>query len=357
MKTRAQTTNVLKRLSLRKDVRVERACDAYEVSVVLPGAESDGGGIGFDPRFDGLGRRGVTRRDAKASASTSMDTAHRVLRMTHGIAEGVSELADAYPLECNFDALNGVSFTKGCYMGQINGKDYSLPMIQEVQKESPAANAGLQSGDKISFINDKQIESINEVSTLIAASSGDIKITITRNNQLLDFVIQPVLKDSKDALGNNMQRKMIGIKIVPYQNKVDRKRLGPAKAIYYALMETYNTISLTLGYLGNVIVGSASPDQLGGPIKIAQITGQVADYGFVPFLSIMAYISISLGLINLFPIPLLDGGHLFFYLIEFIRGKPLNEQIQEYFYRFGFFILFTLMFFATFNDLKGLGLF
>jgi regulator of sigma E protease len=230
-------------------------------------------------------------------------------------------------------------------------------MIQEVQKESPAANAGLQSGDKISFINDKQIESINEVSTLIAASSGDIKITITRNSQLLDFVIQPVLKDAKDALGNNMQRKMIGIKIVPYQNKVDRKRLGPAKAIYYALMETYNTISLTLGYLGNVIVGSASPDQLGGPIKIAQITGQVADYGFVPFLSIMAYISISLGLINLFPIPLLDGGHLFFYLIEFIRGKPLNEQIQEYFYRFGFFILFTLMFFATFNDLKGLGLF
>ena len=239
----------------------------------------------------------------------------------------------------------------------INGKDYSLPMIQEVQKESPAANAGLQSGDKISFINDKQIESINEVSTLIAASSGDIKITITRNSQLLDFVIQPVLKDAKDALGNNMQRKMIGIKIVPYQNKVDRKRLGPARAIYYALMETYNTISLTLGYLGNVIVGSASPDQLGGPIKIAQITGQVADYGFVPFLSIMAYISISLGLINLFPIPLLDGGHLFFYLIEFIRGKPLNEQIQEYFYRFGFFVLFTLMFFATFNDLKGLGLF
>ncbi len=114
---------------------------------------------------------------------------------------------------------------------------------------------------------------------------------------------------------------------------------------------------MTLSYLGKVIVGSASPDQLGGPIKIAQITGQVAEHGFMPFLSIMAYISISLGLINLFPIPLLDGGHLLFYLIEFIRGKPLSERIQEYFYRFGFFVLFSLMFFATFNDLKGIGIF
>ena len=158
-------------------------------------------------------------------------------------------------------------------------------------------------------------------------------------------------------MGNKSQRKMIGIKIAPLNNKMDRQQLGPTKAIYYAFKETYKTITLTLGYLANVIGGSASPDQLGGPIKIAQITGQVADYGFFPFLSIMAYISISLGLINLFPIPLLDGGHLFFYLIEFARGKPLSEKIQEYFYRFGFFILFTLMFFATFNDLKGLGLF
>ena len=239
----------------------------------------------------------------------------------------------------------------------VNGKDYSLPMIQEVQKASPAEIAGLRSGDKISFINGKKIESINQVSTLIASSDNEVKISVTRNSNLLDFVIIPELKNSKDALGNKIQRKMIGIKIIPYQNKIDKKKLGPSKAIYYAFAETYSTIEITLGYLGNVITGSASPDQLGGPIKIAQITGQVANYGIIPFLSIMAYISISLGLINLFPIPLLDGGHLFFYLIEFLRGKPLSERIQEYFYRLGFFLLFTLMFFATFNDLRGLGLF
>jgi len=240
----------------------------------------------------------------------------------------------------------------------ISGKDYSLPVIQEVQKESPAEVAGLRSGDQIVFINDTKIESINEVAQLINIPGSDaVKMEVKRSSQMLTFFVKPVMQNVKDPGGNASQRKMIGIKIVPLQNKIDRKRLGPTQAIYYSFKETYNTISMTLSYLGKVIVGSAKPDQLGGPIKIAQISGQVAEYGLVPFLSIMAYISISLGLINLFPIPLLDGGHLFFYFIEFVRGKPLSDEIQEYFYRFGFFVLFSLMFFATFNDLKGLGLF
>ena len=240
----------------------------------------------------------------------------------------------------------------------ISGKDSSIPVIQEVQKESPAEIAGLKSGDQISFVNNTKIESIRDVSALINVPGNNVvRITVKRNSQLLDFDIKPNITEGTDSLGNKSQRKIIGIKITPLNNKIDRERLGPAKAIYYAFKETYKTVTMTLSYLGKVIVGSASPDQLGGPIKIAQITGQVAEHGFMPFLSIMAYISISLGLINLFPIPLLDGGHLLFYLIEFIRGKPLSERIQEYFYRFGFFVLFSLMFFATFNDLKGIGIF
>ena len=150
---------------------------------------------------------------------------------------------------------------------------------------------------------------------------------------------------------------MIGIKISPLKNKLTREKLGPVKSIYFAFFETYNTIAITLSYIGKIIAGSESADQLGGPIKIAQVSGQVAEHGLIPFLSIMAYISISLGLINLFPIPLLDGGHLFFYFIEFIRGKPLSGKVQLIFYKFGIFVLFSLMFFATFNDLKSLGLF
>ena len=106
-----------------------------------------------------------------------------------------------------------------------------------------------------------------------------------------------------------------------------------------------------------MIIGSGDSSQLGGPIRIAKITGQVAEYGFIPFFSIMAYISISLGLINLFPIPMLDGGHLLFYLFEKIMGKPLNQKTQEGFFRIGLFLLIFLMFFATFNDLKEIGLF
>ena len=106
-----------------------------------------------------------------------------------------------------------------------------------------------------------------------------------------------------------------------------------------------------------MLIGAADTSQLGGPIKIAKITGQVSEYGFIPFLSVMAYISISLGLINLFPIPMLDGGHLMFYFIEKILGRPLSQKTQENFFRIGLFLLFSLMFFVTFNDLKDLGVF
>ena len=113
----------------------------------------------------------------------------------------------------------------------------------------------------------------------------------------------------------------------------------------------------TLKYLGTIITGKGDSSQLGGPIRIAKISGQVAEFGIVPFLSMMAYISISLGLINLFPIPLLDGGHLMFYAFEKVLGRPLSQKTQEGFFRIGLFLLISLMFFTTFNDLKDLGLF
>ena len=140
-------------------------------------------------------------------------------------------------------------------------------------------------------------------------------------------------------------------------NEFNNVKLGPTKAIFYAVKEVWFVSSTSIKYLGYMIIGSGDSSQLGGPIRIAKITGQVAEYGIIPFLSIMAYISASLGLINLFPIPMLDGGHLMFYLIEKILGKPLSQKTQEGFFRIGLFLLFSLMFFVTFNDLKDLGLF
>ncbi len=171
------------------------------------------------------------------------------------------------------------------------------------------------------------------------------------------MLIKPNLVESKDSLGNSVKKRMIGISLSPLNNEFQKQPLGPSKAIYYSVKEVWFVTVTSLNYLGKMIIGSADSSQLGGPIKIAKITGQVAEHGIVPFISIMAYISISLGLINLFPIPMLDGGHLMFYLIEKILGRPLNQKIQEGFFRIGLFLLFFLMFFVTFNDLKSLGLF
>ena len=238
------------------------------------------------------------------------------------------------------------------------GKDITIPVISEVKENSPAQVSGLKSKDQIIFIDNKKIESINDVALFITTSKKNtVKIDVLRNQKELSFSVVPEKKMTIDNFGNNIERKLIGIKIAPLQGKLNREKMGPTKALYLSVKETYNTVAMTLSYIGRMISGQESANQLGGPIKIAQISGKVAEHGLVPFLSIMAYISISLGLINLFPIPLLDGGHLFFYLIEFIRGKPLSENVQIYFYRFGMAVLFTLMFFATFNDLKSLGLF
>ena len=133
--------------------------------------------------------------------------------------------------------------------------------------------------------------------------------------------------------------------------------MGPGQAFLQSVGEVYFVTTSTLKYLGSMLVGKGDSSQLGGPIRIAKISGQVAEFGIIPFLSMMAYISISLGLINLFPIPMLDGGHLMFYGFEKVLGRPLSQKTQEGFFRIGMFLLLSLMFFATFNDLKDIGLF
>ncbi len=238
------------------------------------------------------------------------------------------------------------------------GKDMTPAVINEVQEDSPAFVAGLKKNDKIISINNNKVESILEVSTFINTSTDKkIEFVVLRNNQEISIYVQPKLVDGKDALGNSQKKRMVGIKLIPLNNEFQKKPLNPSKAVYYAFKEVWFVSATSLKYLGNMLLGNADSSQLGGPIRIAKITGQVAEFGIVPFLSIMAYISISLGLINLFPIPMLDGGHLMFYLFEKLLGKPLKQKTQEGFFRIGLFLLFSLMFFTTFNDLKDLGLF
>ncbi len=238
------------------------------------------------------------------------------------------------------------------------GKDMTPAVIEEVQPESPALVAGLKKNDKILYIDDNKVLSILEVSAFINSSTEEkIEFKVLREKQEISVLVKPNLVEGKDSLGNTVKKRMIGIKLSPLNNEFNRQTLGPSTAIYYSCKEVWFVTITTLKYIGKIITGSGDSSQLGGPIRIAKITGQVAEHGIVPFLSIMAYISISLGLINLFPIPMLDGGHLMFYLFEKILGRPLSQKTQEGFFRIGLFLIIFLMFFATFNDLREIGLF
>ena len=238
------------------------------------------------------------------------------------------------------------------------GKDFTPAVIDEVQKDSPAQVAGLMKNDIILEIDNNKVESILDVSKYIAMSTSEyVDFKISRYDEDIIFKIKPNLVLSEDNLGNKVNKRMVGIKLSPYKNEINHKKLGPAQALIQSVGEVYFVTTSTLKYLGSMLVGKGDSSQLGGPIRIAKISGQVAEFGIIPFLSMMAYISISLGLINLFPIPMLDGGHLMFYGFEKVLGRPLSQKTQEGFFRIGMFLLLSLMFFATFNDLKDIGLF
>ena len=238
------------------------------------------------------------------------------------------------------------------------GKDFTPAVINEVQKDSPAMVAGLKDNDIVVSIDGNEVTSIMDVSKYIMMSTDEIiNFTVNRYDQDITFRVKPNIVEGEDNLGNKISKRMVGIKLGAYNNEVNHVKLGPTKALFYAVNEVYYVSTSSLKYIGSMLTGNGDTSQLGGPIRIAKISGQVAEFGILPFISLMAYISISLGLINLFPIPMLDGGHLMFYGIEKVLGRPLSQKTQEGFFRIGMFLLLSLMFFTTFNDLKDVGIF
>ena len=236
------------------------------------------------------------------------------------------------------------------------GKDFTPAVINEVQKDSPAMIGGLKQDDIILEIDGNEVQSIMDVSKYITMSSADIiDFKVKRFSDEIILKVKPNTVLGEDNLGNKIQKRMVGIKLGAYNNEVNHVKLGPVKALYHAANEVIYVSTASLKYIGSMIIGKADTSQLGGPIRIAKISGQVAEFGVLAFISMMAYISISLGLVNLFPIPMLDGGHLMFYTFEKILGRPLSQKTQEGFFRIGVFLLLTLMFFTTFNDLKDIG--
>ena len=232
------------------------------------------------------------------------------------------------------------------------GKQTTSARVDAVQPGSAAEAAGFVPGDLVLSIDGRRIDSFADMQRIISTSASQaLQVTVDRSGRVVTLTATPALKEIKDNFGNVHRIGVLGITRSMAPGDVRYEKSGPITALRLGVEETWFVIERTLSYIGGVIVGREATDQLGGPIRIAQVSGQVASAGFIALMHLAAVLSVSIGLLNLFPVPLLDGGHLLFYGIEAVRGKPLSERAQELGFRIGFAIVVMLMIFATFNDI------
>jgi len=228
------------------------------------------------------------------------------------------------------------------------GKQATPARVDSVQPGSAAEAAGFKPGDLIVTINGRKIDTFTDMQRVVSTHAGEpLDIDVDRAGQRLPIKVTPKLTEMKDNFGNVHRIGVLGITGA----RESPVPVDPLTAVKLGVEETWFVIDRTLSYIGGVATGRESADQLGGPIRIAQVSRQVATAGFVALIHLAAVLSISIGLLNLFPIPLLDGGHLLFYAIEAIRGRPLSDRAQEVGFRIGLAIVLVLMIFATFNDI------
>jgi regulator of sigma E protease len=234
----------------------------------------------------------------------------------------------------------------------VFGERITAAKVDIVNPGSAAERAGFLPGDRVISIDGQKITSFSEMQRIVGMSPDQpLHFVVERDGKTLEITATPERKEITDNFGNVIRLGLLGIQRSASAGDWTLKRHDPATAVIMAVNEVRFVIERTFAYLYDVIAGRESADQLGGPLRIAELSGQVASLGIGPLLSFAAYISVSIGLLNLFPIPMLDGGHLLFYLIEAIRGRPLSEATQEIGFRIGLAFVLMLMIFATWNDL------
>ena len=233
----------------------------------------------------------------------------------------------------------------------IYGQRILIPKVGEVTVNSRAEAAGLRVGDIITSIDKRPVQSFEDVlRTVMTSPEHPLEFGIDRNGQAMTLKITPAQVTERDGFGGNFQRGLIGIRPATGEGSFTTRRLGVFEGIGVGIKDTTYIISTTLRYISRVLTGKESADQLGGPARVAEVAGEVAKAGFEHLLRLAAFLSVSVGLINLFPIPVLDGGHLMFNLIEAVRGKPLTERTQELCFRFGFALIMMMTVFVFWND-------
>lgn len=222
--------------------------------------------------------------------------------------------------------------------------------IGSVKEDSAAAGAGFQTGDRIVAIDGETVTYFDDLSRIVSANPGvEMEFAVERGGETVTLVAVPTPTERMVAEGEVETIGLLGVSPDPAQ--VEYQRMNPLEAIWSATDRTVSLIGQILGALWQIITGERTAEELGGPLRIAQLSGEMAESGVASLILFMAALSVNLGLINLFPVPMLDGGHLAFYAVEAIRGKPLDERVQEYGFRVGLVLVLLLMLFATKNDI------
>ncbi|MBC2859555.1 RIP metalloprotease RseP [Stappia sp. 28M-7] len=231
------------------------------------------------------------------------------------------------------------------------GRQEISPRVDTIQPDSAAQAAGLMAGDMVLAIDGQPIQTFSDMQRIVSVSADQpLSMLVDRGGQQLTIEVTPQRREITDPFGNVQSVGLLGVSRSASKEDVVTRTFGPVEAVVEGSRETWFVVTRTAGYLAGIVTGRESADQLGGPIRVAQISGQVATLGFGALLNLTAVLSVSIGLLNLLPIPMLDGGHLLFYAAEALRGKPLSERAQEYGFRIGIAIVLFLMVFATWND-------
>ena len=229
------------------------------------------------------------------------------------------------------------------------GRPVAVPVIGEVVAEGAASRAGLIAGDRIEGIDGAPVTTFDDIKRIVGGNAG----RTLRFSVLRDGTARPIDVQIGSSAGSGPAVGVLGVR----GGAVEYVEQGPFEAVRAGVVQTWDVTAATVAGLGQMLSGRGKTEELSGPLGIAKLSGQVAQLGIASLISFIAVLSVNLGLINLFPIPVLDGGHLVFYLLEAIRGRPLPPRLQEYGFRFGFALLAGLFVFATWNDLTNMGLF
>ncbi len=233
-----------------------------------------------------------------------------------------------------------------------NGSFVVDPVVGTVKEGTAAMDAGFKPGDKIISVDGEAIASFSDLQNAISLSAGNsLRIEVERNGIMKELTATPRMTEQKDRFGNAYSVGILGISSSSDKSNFRKIEHGVFSATSLAVTQTWSVATRTLKFLGQVIVGRQDASQLRGPVGIAQISSQVATLGYDRLITLAAVLSVSIGLLNLFPIPMLDGGHLLFYGIEALKGSPLSEKAQEMGYKFGMLCMLGLMLFATRNDI------